>query len=118
MLTETIQAESYIERFYAVSTSQDTTGRITLSDWNNIVSMSNIIGLSTTQTYAGLDATVCIMGIVTNPNWDWIPYKPVYVYASGTLTQTRPAKNVYKIGTAMSKTKLFVKPSEFIMVKS
>lgn len=116
MYTETIQAADYIERFYAVSISQDTTGRVVLADWNNIVSVSNIIGISITQTNAGLDAQVCVLGIVENPNWDWIPNKPIYAFASGTLTQHLPPKNIRKIGMAITSKKIFVQPSEFIMV--
>jgi hypothetical protein len=45
-------------------------------------------------------------GFVTNPEWDWIPGKLLYLGADGIMTQTRPVGIITVVGIAYTATKI------------
>jgi hypothetical protein len=114
IISDSFQAEETIPAFAAVSTTP--TGTIANTNWPDPISVSNFLGIALTGNYAGLPVEVCLFGIVENYAWSFTPLRPVYLYYTGTLTQSNPGEALKKIGKAITPTKLFVAPNDFLML--
>ncbi|MGL5074346.1 MAG: hypothetical protein ACRDBG_00700 [Waterburya sp.] len=69
----------------------------------------NCIGLTKNATSAGSLSIVQIQDLITEPSWNWIPGKKVYLSTLGNLTQVPPLTGVQvQIGIAKSPTSLIV----------
>ena len=68
-----------------------------------------VIGITTGSASADTLAEVQISGLQVEPSWSWLPNLPIFVGASGTLTQTVPATNtVLQIARPVTQTKIFI----------
>ena len=114
IITDTFKALETIPSFAAVSLSEN--GQIQNTNWPDITSVSNFLGISLNAGFGGQDIEVCLFGIIQNMDWAFTPLKPVYLYYMGTLTQTNPEKTMRKIGKAISANKLFLCPSELLLL--
>lgn len=114
IITDTFKALETIPSFAAVSLSEN--GQIQNTNWPDITSVSNFLGISLNAGFGGQDIEVCLFGVIENPSWLFIPLKPIYLYYTGTITQNNPEKAMRKIGKAISVNKLFLFPSELILL--
>lgn len=81
------------------------------ADNTNIAHLHAILGVTIGAAEAGALVSVCTHGPITESSWNWTPRYPIYLGASGVLTQTPPAGAfVVIVGWAMSKTKMMVDP--------
>lgn len=70
---------------------------------------SFVVGITTSSALAGELATVQIAGTQQEPSWNWTPGIPVFVAASGVLTQTPPiGGQVLAVGYSTSPTKIHI----------
>jgi hypothetical protein len=113
-IIDTFQAAETIPQFAAVSSTLD--GFIVNTNWPDTVSVSNFLGIALTANFSGLPIDVCLFGVVENLVWDFEPLKPVYIYYTGTLTQVNPGQSLRKIGKALTRHKLFINPSDILML--
>lgn len=113
-IVDSFQAAETIPQFAAVSLSSS--GTIVNTNWPDSVSVSNFLGIALNANFAGLPVDVCMFGIVENPAWVFEPMKPVYLYYMGVVTQTNPGESLRKIGKAITPHKLFVAPSDLLML--
>ncbi len=112
----TLAANGNIYKGYCVSLCLAIEERVELTDWNNYQSVAAVVGIATHDAFDGTLVEVQDSGIYENTTWTLTHNKPVYAFASGTITQDIPSKNVMKIGIAISPTKMIVRVSEFVMV--
>lgn len=111
-----LMANGDVYKGYAVSLSTVFSGYVELTDWNDYRSVAATVGIATNDAHHGDNVIIQQDGIYENLTWTFEYLKPVYVFASGTVTQNIPPKNVMKIGIAVSPTKLLLRISEFIQV--
>lgn len=114
IITDTFKASETIPAFAAVSLSLN--NQIKNTDWPDIVSVSNFLGIALNAGFGGQDIEVCLFGIVENLNWSFEPMKPVYISYIGTLTQVATNNVLRKIGKALTPTKLFVNVSDLLVL--
>lgn len=115
MVTHTLNADEFIPKYAAVSVNEN--GRLVNTNWPNDISVSNCIGLSiSNDSVLGSAVEVCLFGVVTNPNWDFEPLKPVFCYYTGGLTQKILGEAVLKVGKALSKTSVLVTVSDMMLL--
>lgn len=81
-------------------------------------SHTNVYGITKTSAAgAGLAITVVLGGEFTDPSWNWIPDKVIYLGINGVLTQTSPNTGFSCIiGVAITATTIFVKLNEPIFL--
>lgn len=83
-------------------------GKAYHADKGTVSERDNVIGIVKTGANINDLASIYIAGTVTNPVWNWVP-GPVYVDASGTMTQTEPTTGyVVKMGVAIASTKVLI----------
>jgi len=69
-----------------------------------------VAGITTGAASSGAAASIIANGEVTEAGWNWTP-GPVWLGASGTLTQTVPTTGaLVRMGTALGPTTMFVEP--------
>lgn len=116
MTTETLVADGFVYKGYLVSLSKTIENRVKLTDWNDYQSVAACIGIALNDAAEGLPVEICTSGIIENQSWNFELSKPVYAFASGTVTQEIPPKHILKVGLPVSNKKLFVKIAEFLMI--
>jgi len=69
------------------------------------------IGLTTGAAAFGATATLQFEGVLVNVGWTWTGNEPVWLAATGLLTQTVPTSGyLFRVGVPMGATKLRVDP--------
>ena len=69
------------------------------------------VGISTRAASAGGLVEVCEAGLLVEPTWSWTVGQPLYVGATGILTQTPPTVGVLQqVAVAISATSILVQP--------
>ncbi len=75
-----------------------------------------LLGLSTHAAAAGATLAVLQAGPIAEPSWAWAPGLPLFLGASGLLTQTPPAPPAAAfslvVGFALSATEIFLTPRD------
>lgn len=75
----------------------------------------HVVGLTITAALTGSDVVVQYAGPVEDNSWSWTP-GPVYLGASGALTQTTPTTGSWlKVAVARSATEIVVRVGEPII---
>ncbi|MCA1842373.1 MAG: hypothetical protein LC792_04135 [Actinobacteria bacterium] len=89
-------------------------GIVGYADYATDDDMGRPIWITTSATAAGEGTDVVAYGMITEPTWDWIPARPVYLGANGALTQAVPAAPAARfqlqVATAESPTTIYVDP--------
>lgn len=116
MMTETFVANGSVYKGYCVSLSRTIENRVELTDWNDYESIAACVGIAIHDAAEGLPIEICVYGIIEHSSWNFELKKPIYAFASGTLTQNIPPKHVLKVGFPVSNKKMFVKISDFLMI--
>jgi hypothetical protein len=114
IVMDSFKAGETIPAFAAVSVLS--TGEIVNTNWPDVTSVSNFLGISLTANFAGSFVDVCLFGIIENLAWSFTPLQPVYLYSFGMITQSNYGQTLRKIGVALTPTKLFIAPSDLIML--
>jgi len=109
-------ANGPVYKGFAVSLCLTSDERVELTDWTNYESVAMVVGIATGDANDGILVNIQTDGIYENMGWSFTRCKPVYVFVSGVVTQDMPPRNVIKIGKAISKTKILINISEFVMV--
>lgn len=85
-------------------------------DGGNASHAGRAIGISTGATLAGASATVQTAGLINESSWAWSD-GPVYVGASGVLTQSLAGLAfIHQIGLAVSPTAIDINPLSPILI--
>lgn len=69
----------------------DASGALVHADNTDLNSFSSVLGLALNAALIGADVTVAINREVTHSGWSWVMGVPIFLDASGSLTQTPPA---------------------------
>lgn len=87
-------------------------GYVGLADNTIPTTAQSLIGVTTSSAAAGAKVKVTgVGGVVTDPTWAWTAFQPVYLAASGAMTQTLPVAGVLaQVGIATSATTMLVAP--------
>lgn len=83
---------------------------VTYADNLDATRQNGMVGVTLQAALSGDTVNVCVLGTITEISWSWTPNRPVYLGASGALTQTPPAAPAFQriVGYATSDTSLFV----------
>lgn len=77
---------------------------------NQDASAIAVAGITSGAVSLGETATAQYAGEMVEPSWSWTPEQPVYLGASGQLTQTPPPSGtVVELGVALTATKMLVR---------
>lgn len=76
----------------------------------NISSLSRYAGVTRFAVTTGEKASVARAGLITDGGWNWTPDVPIFVGASGVLTQVSLTVPVRRIGWAVSPTQINLDP--------
>lgn len=88
-----------------------------LKTTNTVNSLSNYAGIARYALTNGESASVVRSGLLTDMNWTWTPNAPVFISATGMLTQTAPTSGaVRRVGWAITSTQLNLDPYPIIGV--
>ena len=69
------------------------------------------IGVTTGGAASGASVTVQVSGVLTEPAWAWTMAQPVWLGASGALTQTQPTTGaLFQVGVPLGATSLRIEP--------
>lgn len=69
------------------------------------------LGLTQGAASSGTTVTVQRTGVIVEGSWTWTPWMPVFVGASGTLTQSSPSSGFsLVVGVALSATSILLRP--------
>lgn len=80
----------------------------------NANSLSNYAGVTTVAVASGVETSLLRTGLLSEPTWTWNPNAPVFVGASGTLTQAAGTVPMRRIGWAFSATQINLDPQPMI----
>lgn len=69
---------------------------------------ATVFGITRGAVSLGQTAQVQRFGEMTEGSWSWTPDGPLFIGASGTLTQTPPSGAVRRIGYALTSTSIFI----------
>lgn len=69
---------------------------------------SFVIGITTGSVLENYPGEVQITGSMTEPSWNWLTKKPVFVGTDGVLTQTPPTGQLITVGIAYKPTSIFI----------
>lgn len=70
-----------------------------------------LCGITTGAAMLGAPATIQFQGVIANASWAWSGVSPVYLGASGLLTQTPPTSGyLIQVGTPVGAAKLRIEP--------
>ena len=86
-------------------------GQVIYADNQTAAHASAVLGISTNAALAGGNVVVQTVGELIEPSWNWTLNQPVFIGATGVLTQTPPAAPaVFSriVGFPTATTKLFV----------
>lgn len=70
--------------------------------------IDGLLGITLEAATTGAAVRVRGAGTIDEPSWSWTPNVPIYVGASGVLTQTPPAGIVRRVAFALSATRIVV----------
>ena len=69
------------------------------------------IGVTIGAAASGASVSVRVSGIITEPSWTWTMAQPVWLGASGALTQTQPTTGaLFQVGVPLGATALRIEP--------
>lgn len=86
-------------------------GTVAVCDAGTLSHAATFLGVSRDAASAGAPVSVQTEGELIEPSWSWTPGLPVFVGASGALTQTSPAAGfALVVGFAQSPTSLWIQP--------
>ena len=75
--------------------------------------LHKVLGLTTGAVIFGAEATVQTGGEMTEPSWSWTLDAPIFLGASGLLTQTPPVSGfLLVVAFPVTATKIFIKLRE------
>jgi hypothetical protein len=87
-------------------------GQVVYADNTEPTHAHTLLGLSTNAAEAGAAIAVLQTGPITEPSWTWAAGQPIFLGASGLLTQTPPAPPQAAfsmvVGFALSPTEIFL----------
>jgi len=87
---------------------------VTLAD-NSVELESRVAGIALTSAAPGDSLTIISQGVHSDPFWTWIPQEPIFLGASGSLTQTPPTTGFRAlVGYAVDATSLDINIQESI----
>ena len=85
----------------------NTQGKLVYSDISSEDSF--VVGITTSSAVENELTQIQIAGTMTEPSWNWIPGKPIYVSVLGVLTQTAATTNqLITVGIAYKPTSIFI----------
>lgn len=95
----------------------DDTGLLVAADTATELHALTTIGLMFETCASGAKGNVQRVGAMTNVSWTWTAGLPVFLGASGTLTQTVPSSGFHlQLGVAKSAVTLFLDVQEAVML--
>lgn len=80
----------------------------------DINSLSNYAGVTTVAVASGVETSLLRTGYLSEPTWNWTVNAPIFVGASGTLTQVVSSVPMRRIGWAFSATEINLDPQPTI----
>lgn len=87
----------------------DDTNSLIYADPNDIGHAFRVIGITSHACLLGGTARVQRYGVMVEPSWNWELGKPIYLGASGILTQVYPnSKIIFIIGFPVKSTEMIV----------
>jgi hypothetical protein len=96
---------------YAVKTNS--LGQAIRCSANNLTHLNTLIGIAKQTGNIGDVIAIAEDEFFTNTAWTWVPDKPVFLGANGTLTQsTTGLLFVQQVGVALSPTKIVIRISQ------
>lgn len=88
------------------------------ADSTNLAHANKVLGMTTGAAALGDTASILSGGEVSEPSWNWFLNQPLYVGASGLLTQTPPVAGFSQIvGFPIATNKVFVSLREPVILK-
>ena len=66
------------------------------------------IGITSGAASTGTQAAYVSSGFIDEPSWTWTPQLPIFIGASGVLTQIEPIGTLRQVGTAVTATRIAV----------
>ncbi len=93
------------------------TGRAIYADYTDINEAELVLGVTTAAAAALAPVTVMMVGQMIEPSWTWTPGLPIYLGATGLLTQTAPTtSSVTELGIAEEATVMLIRIQETIFL--
>lgn len=86
------------------------------ADASNAQHFGRLVGITTHAALAGESVAVQVVGKMTEPLWSWDLSRPVFLGATGQLTQTPPVTGfVLVVGMPITAQSLFINPQPPVM---
>ena len=92
-------------------------GRAYYASHDNMEGAHSVMGMTSGAAMAGSSVTVVVTGEITEPSWNFIVGRPVFVGANGVLTQFAPNSGYIKIvGFAVAPNKIYIQQHQPIVI--